>query len=208
MHDFSENIIKAAAQASGLAPDRIINLAKKDNLTLARPRLELQFLPETYTRTGRTLAFTRACEKPFGPTSCGALKEASPENGVSGSLRCAAGAVPGAMKLWRKRELYEVQQSVAANVLAEDKNWLASFCYDFVVNLPSGANDARGNWVKIRADKATFSKAPDKRVGDEVIEVFSKVNQLFDLTFTWRVTSGEAQALIPTFTINVNMGKY
>lgn len=172
MRDFSENIIKAAAQASGLAPDRIINLAKKDNLTLARPRLELQFLPETYTRTGRTLAFTRT-----------------------------------RTHLLRKRELYEVQQSVAANVLAEDKNWLASFCYDFVVNLPSGANDARGNWVKIRADKASFSKAPDKRVGEEVIEVFSKVNQLFDLTFTWRVTSEEAQALIPTFTINVNMGK-
>jgi len=50
--------------------------------------------------------------------------------------------------------------------------------------------------------KATFGRAPDKRVGDEVIEVFTKVNRLFVLTFTGRITGEEAEKLIPSFTIN------
>ena len=73
---------------------------------------------------------------------------------------------------------------------------------DFVAGLPRGGNDSRGNWVKIRVQKATFGRAPDKRVGDEVIEVFTKVNRLFVLMFTWRITEEEAEELIPSITIN------
>lgn len=171
MQEFAADIITKAAEGAGLAPERVIPQVKKDNLTLTRPRMELQYLPESYTRTGRTLAYRRT-------------KNA----------------------LLRKRELYTVQLSVAANILAEDKAWLSAFCYDFVAGLPSGANDRRGNWVKIRAERATFGKEPDKRVGESVIAVFSKVNQLFDLTFTWRVTEEQAQALIPTFSITTSIG--
>ena len=63
-----------------------INLAKKDNLTIERPRIEVQFLPERYTRTGRKLAVTRT-----------------------------------KTELVRKRELYEVELTVNANILADDR---------------------------------------------------------------------------------------
>ncbi len=171
MQDFATDIITRAAQQAGLSPDRVIAQVKKDNLTLNRPRLELQFLPESYTRSGRTLAYERT-----------------------------------KTELVRKRELYTVRLSVGANVLAEDRAWLSAFCYGFVAALPAGANDSRGNWVQVRAEKATFGKPPDKRVGEAVIEVFSKVNQLFDLTFIWRVTEERVQALIPTFTIKTSTG--
>ncbi len=171
MQEFATDIITRAAQQAGLSPDRVIAQVKKENLTLNRPRMELQFLPESYTRSGRTLAYERT-----------------------------------KTELVRKRELYTVRLAVAANVLAEDRAWLAAFGYGFVAALPAGANDSRGNWVKIRAEKATFGKPPDKRVGGAVIEVFSKVNELFDLTFAWRVTEEQAQALIPTFTIKTSIG--
>ena len=167
MQTFVTETITRTALAAGLPEGRIIDLAKKDNLTIERPRIEVQFLPEKYTHTGRKLAVTRTKTEHI-----------------------------------RKQELYEVEQTVNANILADDRAWLEAFCVDFVAGLPRGGNDSRGNWVKIRVQKATFGRAPDKRVGDEVIEVFTKVNRLFVLTFTWRITEEEAEELIPSITIN------
>lgn len=167
MQTFAMETITWAALAAGLPEGRIIDLAKKDNLTIERPRIEVQFLPERYTRTGRKLAVTRTKTEHI-----------------------------------RKRELYEVELTVNANVLADDRAWLEAFCVDFVAGLPRGGNDSRGNWIKIRAQKASFGRAPDKRVGEEVIEVFTKVNRLFVLTFTGRITREEAETLIPAYTIN------
>ena len=167
MQTFATGIITRAALSAGLPKGRVIDIVKKDNLTIERPRVEIQFLPERYTRTGRKLAVTRTKTEQI-----------------------------------RKRELYEVELTVNVNALADDRAWLEAFSVDFVARLPRGGNDSRGNWIKVRAREATFSRAPDKRVGDEVIEVFVKVNRLFVLTFTGRITKEEAEKLIPSFTIN------
>lgn len=172
MRDFAFAIIADAAQKAGLKPEKVINIVKKDNLTIPRPRLEIQFLPAAYKRTGRTLAFSR--------------------NGGEET---------------RKRELYEVELEIAANVLAEDEVWLAAFCHDFVAALPNGKNDGRGNWIRIRVGKAVFSRPPDRRVGEDVIEVFHKARQLFNITFTGRVTAEETQNLIEIFKIMPDMEK-
>lgn len=169
MQAFATDIITRAALSAGLPEGRVMDQSAADNLTIERPRIELQFLPERYTRTGRTLAYRRT-----------------------------------KTELVRKRELYVVELSAAANVLAEDRAWLAAFCYDFAAALPPGVNDSRGNWVKIRAEKATFSRPADKRVGNAVIAVFEKANQLFSLSFTWRITAEEAENLIPSFTLNTH----
>lgn len=176
MQTFAMETITRAALAAGLPEGRIIDLAKKDNLTIERPRIEVQFLPERYTRTGRKLAVTRQSVE--------------------------AGDGTKKLMLCRKRELYEVELTVNANILADDRAWLEAFCVDFVARLPRGGNDSRGNWIKVRAQKATFGRAPDKRVGDEIIEVFTRVNRLFVLTFTGRITREEAETLIPAYTIN------
>lgn len=60
MHDLAFNIITQAASAAGLPAGRVMMLSAGDNLTLPRPRVELEFLPESYTRTGRKLAISRA----------------------------------------------------------------------------------------------------------------------------------------------------
>ena len=89
-----------------------------------------------------------------------------------------------------------------ANVLAEDEAWLGDFCYAFLAALPRGVNDSRGNWVRIRAAKAEFGRKTPPRVGTQSIEVFTKVNQLISLTFTYRITSEEREDLIQTITIH------
>jgi len=48
-------IVRAAAVAAGLQPDRVMDASAADNLTLPRPRVEVAFLPDSYTRTGRKL---------------------------------------------------------------------------------------------------------------------------------------------------------
>ena len=166
MQTFATETITRAALAAGLPKGRVIDIVKKDNLTIERPRIEIQFLPEKYTRTGRKLGLRRT-----------------------------------KTELTRKRELYEVELTVNANILAEDRAWLEIFSHDFVARLPRGGNDSRGNWIKVRAQKATFFRPPDKRVGDEVIEVFTKVNRLFVLTFTGRITGEETETLVPSLTI-------
>ena len=176
MQTFATKVITQAVVAAGLPAENVIALVKKDNLTLQRPRIEIQFLPEKLTRTGRKLGVSR--EKVKGP---------------DGEEK---------LRLVRKRELYVVEQAVNVNVLAEDPAWLERFSYAFVAALPRGGNDSRGNWVKVLAQKAAFYRPPDKRVGDEVIEVFSRVNRLYTLTFTGRITAEETEELITSHTIN------
>lgn len=166
MQTFAREVITRAALAAGLPEGRVIDIVKKDNLTIKRPRVELQFLPEKYTRTGRKLAVYRT-----------------------------------ETTLIRKRELYEVELTVNANALADDRAWLEAFSAEFVANLPRGGNDSRGNWIRVRAQRATFGRSPDKRVGEKVIEVFTRVNRLFVLTFTGRITGEELAELIPSLTI-------
>lgn len=169
IHSLATEIIQQAAQEAGLPEGRVIDQPKGDNLTLPRPRLELQYISENYTKSGQTLAYNRTLDS-----------------------------------LQQKKELYVVTLAVAANVLADNDEWLAEFCYDFTRILPRGVNDSRGNWVKISASAATFGRQVAPRVGNVSIEVFRKLNQLFSLDFTWRITDEEAFALIPSFTIQTN----
>ena len=175
MQAFAREVITRAALAAGLPEGRVIDIVKKDNLTIKRPRVELQFLPEKYTRTGRKMAARRRPVK----NGDGAEK----------------------LMLTRKRELYEVELTVNANALADDRAWLEAFSAEFVANLPRGGNDSRGNWIRVRAQRATFGRSPDKRVGEKVIEVFTRVNRLFVLTFTGRIAGEELTELIPSLTI-------
>lgn len=176
MQTFATKVITQAAVAAGLPAENVIALVKKDNLTIKRPRIEIQFLPEKLTRTGRKLGVSRETVK-----------------GEDGTEK---------LMLVRKRELYVVELPVNVNVLSEDREWLERFSYAFVAALPRGGNDSRGNWVKVLAQKAAFYRPPDKRVGDEVIEVFSRVNRLYTLTFTGRITAEETEELITSHTIN------
>ena len=167
MRELAMECVTRAALAAGLPEGRVFDVSRKDNLTQPRPRLEVQYLPEKLTRTGRKLGVTRA-------------------NG----------------RLTRKREVYAVELSVLVNVLAEDEGWLAGFGHAFLAALPRGLNDARGNWVKVRAVKAEYQRAPAPRVGITTIEPLKRVGELYNLTFTGRVTAEETEPLITSITIN------
>lgn len=95
-----------------------------------------------------------------------------------------------------KKELYEARLEATAQVYAEDAAWLVNFEKEFIKALPRGVNDSDGNWIKILVQKATFGSQPAKRVGSKEIKVFSKVDTLFALTFTGRVTEELVQQLI------------
>lgn len=166
MRELARQIIEDAALAAGLPAGKLYDIVESDNLTIERPYMTIQFLPESLKRTGRKLGVRRQAYEQF-----------------------------------RKRELYEIELEVAANILTEDDKWLADFCYAFLSNLPRGGNDARGNWVKVRAQRAEYYKPKDKRIGDDVIEVFTKRDQLFDLTFTGRITQEEREEMLKHFTI-------
>lgn len=170
MQTFVQNIILQAGLAAGLPDDldggRVMSLSASDNITLPRPRIEVQFLPEQWTRTGRGLHMSRT-----------------------------------KIQQTAKKELYIATLRVSANVLANDAVWLSAFCPAFVRAMPAGTNDTAGNWVKIRVAQATYSNTPTKRVGTQAIKVFTKLSQLFECVFTWRVTDEQVAALITTITI-------
>lgn len=166
MREFLQDIIASAAVKAGLPKERVMSLSGGDNLTLPRPRIEIQILPDSYQRTGRKLAVTRA-----------------------GGIQTT------------KKELYEVVFDLTANILADNAKWLASFEHDFVTAFPRGMNDAQGNWVQVRVEKATFTAPPAKRVGGKEIKVFTKLNTLFALRFTGRITEEEEARLIQTINI-------
>ena len=161
MRTLALEIITAAAMAAGLPEGRVMDVSASDNLTLPRPRLEVAFLPDSFTRTGRKLDARRQ------------------------------GA---ALKL--KTELYEVRFDLTAQVYADDGVWLENFERAFITAFPRGVDDAAGNWVRVRVNEATFKSEPTKRVGSKEIKVFTKVDTLFLITLTGRVTEAEEQDLI------------
>jgi hypothetical protein len=194
MRTLAMQIISNAALAAGLPEGRITDVSAADNLTLVRPRIEVDFLPDSLTRTGRKLAITRA-----------------------------------AAVQTTKKELYELRFDLTAHVYAPDEAWLAQartegvpggealrfasaaawleeFENSFVAAFPRGVNDQRGNWIKIRVNQATFKKEPTQRVGTSEITVFTKIDTLFLLTLTGRVTREDAQALLTTFQIVPKIG--
>lgn len=104
-----------------------------------------------------------------------------------------------------KREAYMVKQDVLVNIFApvEDaEQQLVVFCRAFVAILPRGGNDAAGNWVSVRVNKATQSRPPVKRVGTSEIRVMERLSTLYQLQFTGRITTDETVSLIPDVTIN------
>lgn len=54
--------VREAAGLLGLPGERVMTKSTKDNLTLPRPRIELDFLPETYESSGRLLGPPAAAE--------------------------------------------------------------------------------------------------------------------------------------------------
>jgi hypothetical protein len=164
-------IISNAALAAGLPEGRVMDVSAADNLTLPRPRLEVDFLPDSLSRTGRKLAIARV-----------------------------------AAVQTTKKELYEVRFDLTAHVYASAAAWLEEFENGFITAFPRGVNDQRGNWIKIRVNQATFKKEPTKRVGTSEITVFTKIDTLFLITMTGRVTREEAQALLTTFQIVPKIG--
>lgn len=59
MRNFAEHAIKQAAEKAGLPQSNVMDVSAADNLTIPRPRIECQFLPESWKRTGRKLAVVR-----------------------------------------------------------------------------------------------------------------------------------------------------
>lgn len=60
MKDLFKSVISQAALAAGLPEGRVLDESTKDNLTIPRPRIELQWLGETFTSSVKTLAATKA----------------------------------------------------------------------------------------------------------------------------------------------------
>lgn len=173
MRELVFTLITAAAEAAGLPAGRVLDVSRSDNITIPRPRLEVQMLAATYTRTGRRLAATRQ----------------------------------GGM-LTRKRELYQLRQTVSVNALAENTLWLESFSFVFARLLPRGVNDARGNHVRLALVEAQTGRESAPRVGLKSIEPMQKRSKLYQLTFTGRVTDEELARLITNININLHWRNY
>jgi hypothetical protein len=59
MRGMAMQIITKAGQAAGLPEGRVMDASAADNLTLARPRVEVSFSPQTYTYKGQKLGTER-----------------------------------------------------------------------------------------------------------------------------------------------------
>ena len=158
-----------AAVSLGLERSRVMTKSLADNLTLPRPRIELDFLPEALAATGRLQ---------------GGAKD---ENG---------------RPLFRK-ELYEVSLAIAAQALADDPDWLTNFVWRFIAALPRGFDDARGNYVKLRAGQGQWEGFDLRRVGTVEIDPIVKRGYLLHLTAIWRISREEAVDFITQVNFNV-----
>ncbi len=160
IHGLIMEKVRDGAELLGLPRGRVISKSLSDNMTIPRPRIELDFLPETLTRSGRKL-----------------------------------GIVPGdADSVNIKRELYTVSLPIAAQILADDEDWLKEFSYRLIAALPRGFDDDAGNHVKLTATQGEWENMAVRRVGDTVIEPIIKRGHLLHLNALWRITANEREA--------------
>lgn len=162
MRDLILEKVRDAAELLGLSRDLVMGQSLKDNLTLPRPRIELDFLPETYQRTGRLLG----------------------------------GRKTGPAEMAVKKELYEVSLPVAAQIFADDPEWLKEFCYRLAAALPRGFDDPAGNYVKLVSAQGEWENFAVRRVGGTVIDPIVKRGYLLHLSVTWRITAEELVDLV------------
>jgi hypothetical protein len=114
MREVSKRVIEAAAEAAGLPAGRVIDMSKADNLTIPRPRLELQRLPQTYQRAGRKLGF-----KPGSGPGKRILKKAA----YSASLQIAANIL-AEDAAWLEAFTLNFVRSLPRGVNDEAGNWV------------------------------------------------------------------------------------
>ena len=129
MRTLAMRMITNAALAAGLPEGRVTDVSAADNLTLPRPRLEVDFLPDSLTRTGRKLIVTRkegiqTTKKELYEVRFDLTARVYAGSSSGPALESASGDAPG------------------------DATWLESFENAFVAALPRGVNDQRGNWKK------------------------------------------------------------
>lgn len=211
MRTLAHEVIRQAAEAAGLPADRVTGQSAKDNATLPRPRVEVQYLTETFARTGRVLDRRRevkapqpSVERDARQPSCESASSTDAERSAR-TLRMGTAEIAPPVQRTR-RELYTVRLPVVAHVLADDEAWLDGFCPVFVAALPRGVNDARGLWVAVRVQRAEFQGYAERRVGNAVVAPFTKRSRLFTIDFTWRVATEEEVRLLTDINITPHVG--
>ena len=177
MRDLILGKVAEAAETLGMSRERVMTKSASDNLTLPRPRLELDFLPETYTRTGRL-------------------------HGGPG----LPGLSPGPGRMRYKKELYQVSLPVAAQALADDEEWLKDFSWRLLSVLPRSFNDKRGNYVRLAAAMGQWEGYEARRVGEAVIEPIVRRGYLLHLTAIWRICQEELVTYVGKVDLNVHTG--
>lgn len=155
MRDLILEKVRDAAGLLGLPREHVMTKSYQDNLTLPRPRVELDFLPETYRRTGRGLGTIKLSED----------------------------------HLKIKKETYEIDLPVVAQILAKDPEWLKESCYRLAAALPRSFDDRHGNHVTLQATQGEWEDFNVRRVGVKEIDPIKKRGYLLHIRVTWRMTS-------------------
>lgn len=176
---FGLEAIRRAAVAAGLPAERVIPAPLSNNITLPRPRIEYQVLPARYRRTGRKLGIIKGGK----------------DNPVQTT----------------KWELYEVDLDIQVNVLAPDTKaddaaadaWLAAFSQAFVAAFPRGGNDAAGNYVRIRVQRAAYARMAAPQIGEKAVRIFTRIGSVFVVTLGGRITSDRREDLLTKVNINL-----
>jgi len=169
MRDLILEKVRDAAELLGLPREHVMTKSYQDNLTLPRPRVELDFLPETYQRTGRRL----------------------------GEIKVSEG------QLNIKKENYEINLPVVAQILARDPEWLKESCYQLAAALPRAFDDRHGNHVTMQAVQGEWEDFAVRRVGSKEIDPIKKRGYLLHLTVIWRMTSEQLVERISDINLKV-----
>ena len=176
---FGLEAIRQAAVAAGLPAERVIPVPLSDNISIPRPRIEYQVLPARYRRTGRRLGIIRGGK----------------DNPVQTT----------------KWELYEVDLDIQVNALAPDTKkddaaadaWLSALAQAFVTAFPRGGNDAAGNYVRIRVQRAAYARRAAPQIGEKAVRVFTRIGSVFVVSFGGRITSDRREDLLTKVNINL-----
>ena len=179
MKELAFTLIADTAETAGLDRASVMDRPEKETVLLPVPRVQVEYMPETITRSGRLIG---------RQTVDIDVPAADPEDPPVSHPHQVV-----------RRAIYNRALDVAAEVISDDPEWAEEFVAAFLRALPRRMADAESNLVKVEAFRAV-------RGGYEgrMVEVFVRRRVTIHVRLTGMIHVDTAVPHITGMDITVN----
>jgi hypothetical protein len=174
---FIEQVIREAAAKAGLE-NVVLYSADIKSIALPKPRLEFQFLPDSYIPTGRKIAKRRE------------------------AIRDGEGVIRKQQVI--VKELYEVDTPVMLYIIDNDDYRIGSLSRKLLLAFPKGVADTYNNWVRIRAVLGEWTGFQTTTLGKTMKRIEPIITRSYNIkvNFTWRLN----EELVTPYIEHIELG--